>query len=175
MPAAFRVRSCRASLRACGLSCALLLRIASSLRPFACAPAARRFMPAAASLRGGMPLRGYPSHVAVLVGPSRVAVSLHLPALLFRFPSFAGRQQASGQYALRAIPPTSLRSWAPPAHGAAGGYAARRLTAIRLRFRSSMCWMICAGFFVRVWFSIDYKIVCAKGGAGGYPFARAEI
>jgi hypothetical protein len=46
------------------------------------------------------------------------------------------RQQASG--AVRpfgAIPPTSLRSRAPPAHGAAGGYAVRRLAAIR-RFRS---------------------------------------
>ena len=31
----------------------------------------RRFAPAAASLRSGTPLRGYPSHFAALVGPSR--------------------------------------------------------------------------------------------------------
>ena len=54
---------------------------------------ARRFAPAAASLRSGTPLRGYPSH--------------------------------------------SLRSRAPPAHGAAGGYAVRRLAAIRLSRRET--------------------------------------
>ncbi len=42
------------------------------------------------------------------------------------------------RYALRTIPPTSLRSWAPPAHGAAGGYAVRRLAAIRRRSLSCL-------------------------------------
>ena len=55
---------------------------------------ARRFAPAAASLRSGTPLRGYPSH--------------------------------------------SLRSRAPPAHGATGGYAVRRLAAIRLSRREML-------------------------------------
>ena len=103
----------RTSLRACGSSA------------LCSAFAAHRFAPAAA-----------PRSALLL---PRIASRLRQLCVLFcSLPRIASRlrQQASG--AVRpfgAIPPTSLRSRAPPAHGAAGGYAVRRLAAIR-RFRS---------------------------------------
>ena len=69
------------------LSLSLSVALRARCFSLAVALAERRFAPAAASLRSGTPLRGYPSH--------------------------------------------SRRSRAPPAHGAAGGYAGRRLAAIR--------------------------------------------
>ena len=85
-------RSCRAA-RCFARFRASRCSACSLLRALAIALAARRFAPAAASLRSGTPLRGFPSH--------------------------------------------SLRSRAPPAHGAAGGYAVRRLAAIRLSRRET--------------------------------------